>query len=350
MQQTPVTAQIILENLRPVLTLGFLGFAISMLLTPIYTKFAFKYQWWKRPRIDTVSGEKAVVFQKIHAQKHKRHIPTMAGMVSLLALSIVTVLFNLDRGQTWLPLAAAVGAGAIGLIDDIINLRGNGSGTAGLNFKMKLLLTSIIAAGLSYWFVYKLGYSTIHVPFGGDLMLAAPLMFLGFVFVIIATANAVNITDGLDGLAGGLLVTAFASFSLIAFLQGNFGIAGFCLTLVGVLLSYLWFNIFPARFFMGDVGSFAFGTTLAVVAIMLNAVLLIPVIGLLFVVEVSSVVLQLLSKRILKKKIFLSAPIHHHFEAIGWPETKVTMRFWVLGQVSGVLGLLIAVLGGHLTL
>lgn len=350
MQQTPVTVQIILDNLRPVLTLGFLGFASAMVLTPVYTKFAFKYKWWKRPRADAVSGEKAVVFQKMHAEKHKRRIPTMAGVIGLMALSIVTVLFNLDRGQTWLPLAAAVGAGMVGLLDDIINLRGAGKGTAGLDFKLKLLLTSIIAAGLSYWFVYKLGYNMVHIPFSGDIALAAPLMFLGFVFVIIATANAVNITDGLDGLAGGLLVTAFASFSLIAFLQGNFGIAGFCLTLVGILLSYLWFNIFPARFFMGDVGSFAFGTTLAVVAIMLNAVLLIPVIGLMFVIEVSSVVVQLLSKRIFKRKLFLSAPIHHHFEAKGWPETKVTMRFWVLGQVSGVLGLLIAVLGGHLTL
>lgn len=296
-----------------------------------------------------MSGEKAVIFAKMHAKKHMRNIPTMAGVIGLTALSAVTILFNLDRGQTWLPLAAAVGAGCVGLLDDIINLRG-GQGTAGLNFKIKLLLTSLIAASLSYWFVYKLEYTSLHIPFGGDLALAPIIMLVLFIFVIIATANAVNITDGLDGLAGGLLVTAYATFGLIAFLQGNFGIAGFCLTMVGVLLSYLWFNIFPARFFMGDVGSFAFGTTLAVVAIMLNAALLIPIVGLMFVVEVSSVVVQLLSKKFLKRKIFLSAPIHHHFEAIGWPETKVTMRFWVLGQVSGVLGLLVAVLGGFISL
>lgn len=349
MQQTPVNIQILFDNLQPVLLLGFLGFAISMLLTPVYTKFAFKYKWWKKPRTDTVSGEKAVVFSKMHAEKHRRNIPTMAAMIGLITLCIVTIVFNLDRGQTWLPLAAAVGAGAVGLLDDIINLRGNG-GTAGLNFKIKLLLTGIIAAALSYWFVYKLGYSAVHIPFSGELTLAPLVMFFGFIFVILATANAVNITDGLDGLAGGLLATAYATFTLIAFLQGNFGIAGFCLTMVGLLLSYLWFNIYPARFFMGDIGSFAFGSTLAVVAIMLNSVLLIPVIGLLFVVEVSSVVVQLVSKKVLKRKIFLSAPIHHHFEAVGWPETKVTMRFWVLGQVCGVLGLLIAVLGGHLSL
>lgn len=350
MQQTPLTVQIILENLKPVLTLGFIGFVFAMILTPVYTKFAFKYKWWKKPRTDAVSGEKAAVYQKMHAEKHKRNIPTMAGMISLFSLSAVTLFFNLDRGQTWLPLAAAVGAGVIGLLDDIFNLKSSGKGTAGLNARIKLLLTSLIAAALSYWFVYKLGYSVLHVSFVGDVQVAAPLLFAFFIFVIIATANAVNITDGLDGLAGGLLLTAFAAFGLIAFLQGNFGIAGFCITMVGVLLSYLWFNIFPARFFMGDIGSFAFGTSLAVVAIMLNAALLIPVIGFMFMMEVGSAALQLVSKKMLKKKVFLSAPIHHHFEAMGWPETKVTMRFWVLGQIFGVIGLLVAILGGHLTL
>lgn len=350
MNQTPFTAQLLLENVRPVLALGFAGFALSMLLTPLYTTLAYKYHWWKKPRSDSVSGEKAAVYQKMHAAKHRRHIPTMAGSIFLLSLAAVTLVFNFDRGQTWLPLGAALGAGLIGLIDDIINLRGTGLGTAGLNFKVKLLLTGLIALGLSYWFVVKLGYQSVQIPFLGELTLAPWLLLLGFIFIIIATANAVNITDGLDGLSGGLLVTAFASFGAIALLQGNIGIAGFCVTIVGTLLSFLWFNIFPARFFMGDIGSFALGTALAVVAIMLDAALLIPVIGVVFTVEVASAGLQLLSKRLFKRKIFLSAPIHHHFEAKGWPETKVTMRFWILGQVSGFMGVLIAILGGHVSL
>lgn len=274
----------------------------------------------------------------------------MAGAIGLVALALVTVIFNLDRGQTWLPLAAALFAGLIGLADDVINLGSFGIGTAGLNFKVKLLLTTIIAGALSYWFVFKLGYEAIQLPFLGSLTIAAPLLFLSFIFVIVATANAVNITDGLDGLAGGLLISAFAAFGLVAFLQGNFGVTGFCMSIVGILLSYLWFNIFPARFMMGDVGSFAWGTALAVVAIMTNTMLLIPVIGAVFVIEVGSSALQLLSKKILKQKILLSAPIHHHFEAKGWPETKVTMRFWVLGQVFAVIGLLVAILGGHISL
>lgn len=350
MQQIPITTQIIIENLRPILALGFAGFALSMLLTPLYTTLAYKYQWWKKPRTTSTTGESAKVFTKLHAEKHKRNIPTMAGMIALLAFSVITVVFNLDRSQTWLPLAAAAGAGVLGLIDDVINLRSHKGGLAGLNTKLKFLIMALIAAALAYWFVYKLGYSAVHIPFLGDREVAAWAMLPIIVFVIVATANAVNISDGLDGLAGGLLTTAFACFGLIAVLQGNFGIAGFCFTIVGTLLSYLWFNIYPARFFMGDIGSFAFGTALAVVAIMLNCILLIPVIGFIFVLEVASSSIQIFSKKVFKRKVFISAPIHHHFEALGWPETKVTMRFWVLGQVAGVLGILLAILGEHVHL
>ncbi len=350
MNQTTLTVQAILDNLRPLMLLGVGGLLGSILLTPVYTTLAYRYKWWKRPRTDAISGEKAAVFSKMHAEKHRRHIPTMAGIVGLLVLAGVTLAFNLDRGQTYLPLAAMIGAGVLGLLDDVINLRTNGSGTGGLSSKLKFVLMVLIASGLAYWFVVKLGYSAIHIPFDGELMIGGPLLLAFIVFVVVGTANAVNITDGLDGLAGGLLISAYGAFGLIAFLQSNFGLAGFCFTIVGTLLSYVWFNIYPARFFMGDVGSFALGTGLAVVAIMTNTILLLPIIGIVFVGEVVSVVLQLSSKKVLKRKVFLSAPIHHHFEASGWPETKVTMRFWVLGQVAAAAGILLAVWGGFVTL
>lgn len=167
-----------------------------------------------------------------------------------------------------------------------------------------------------------------------------------FAFVVLAIGNAVNISDGLDGLAGGLAGTAFLVFGLIAFLQGNFGIAGFCFTLVGALLSYLWFNIFPARFFMGDVGSFALGVSLGVVAMLTDTLVFLPIIGIMFVVEAGSSLLQILSKKFFHKKIFMSAPIHHHLEAKGWPEPKVTMRFWVLANIAGTVGLILWALSG----
>ncbi len=329
-----------------ILLLGFLGFSLSMLITPLYTNLAYKFQWWKKPREKSVTGEIATIFNQLHGAKHKRLIPTMAGVIFVVATALVTLLFNFERSETWLPLAAFVGAGFVGLIDDIINIRGTGKGVAGLPSKLKLLLTTIIALIGGWFFYFKLDVNSVNIPFYGDLSIGWFVIPL-FVLVVVATANAVNMTDGLDGLAGGLATSAFASYAVIALLQERFGVAAFCMTIVGALLSYTWFNIFPARFFMGDVGSFALGTALGVVAMITDTVLLLPVIGLLFVAEAGSTLLQIGSKKLRNgKKIFKIAPIHHHFESIGWPAYKVTMRFWVIGQVTGVLGLILFLLGG----
>lgn len=336
------------HQLLTILLLGIAGFVLSMILTPLYTKLAYRYEWWKRPRTTTVTGQPATVFNSLHAEKHKRHIPTMAGVVFIVAVCILTLAFNWERTETWLPLTAFAGAALVGLIDDVINIRGNGGGKAGLNSKLKLLLITIVAL-IGGWFFYsKLGVSSIHW-FGsyGDLQLGWLIVPL-FVLVVVATANAVNISDGLDGLAGGLTATAFGVYAIIAVLEHKYGVAGFCLTMVGALLSYTWFNVFPARFFMGDVGSFALGTALGVVAMLTNTVLLLPIIGIVFVAEAGSVILQIASKKLRNgKKIFRVSPIHHHFEAVGWPETKVTMRFWVIGQIAGVAGLILFLVGRY---
>jgi phospho-N-acetylmuramoyl-pentapeptide-transferase len=331
-----------------ILLLGFLGFLVSMLITPVYTTLAYKWQWWKKPRDTTTTGERAEVFMKLHAHKHRRLIPTMAGAVFVVAVCLVTLAFNLVREETWLPLAAFVGAASVGLLDDIINIRGNGTGVAGLRTKIKLALTTLVAAIGGWYFYFKLDVSSIHIPIAGIDWQIGWLIIPLFILVVVATANAVNISDGLDGLAGGLTATAFMIYAVIAFLEQRYGVAGFCLTIVGALLSYTWFNVYPARFFMGDVGSFALGTALGVIAMITDTVLLLPIIGLVFVAEAGSSALQILSKKLRRgKKIFKIAPIHHHFEASGWPETKVTMRFWILGQVSAVSGLLIFLLGRY---
>lgn len=335
------------SRLAEILFLGFLGFALSMVITPVYTTFAYRREWWKKIRSEATTGEKAKVFAKLHAGKHRRNIPTMAGLIFLVSVAFVTLLFNLEREQTWLPLAAFVGAGIIGLFDDIINLKGNGNGVAGLSFKLKLGLITLVSFIGGLYFYFKLDVNSVNVPGFGDFGIGWLIIPL-FVLVVVSTANAVNISDGLDGLAGGLASSAFTFYAIIAFLQGRFGVAAFCMTIVGALLSYTWFNIFPARFFMGDVGSFALGTALGVVALVTNTVLLLPIIGAVFVVEAGSTLLQILSKKLRKgKKIFKIAPIHHHFEASGWPETKVTMRFWVLGQVAGFAGLMIFIIGNY---
>lgn len=329
-----------------VLIAGLVGFSLAMLLTPIYTRIAYRYKWWKIARTTSTTGEKAPIYQKLHAAKHKRNIPTLGGLVLIAAIAITTLTLNLERTQTYLPLFVLIAAGAVGTLDDWINIRGGGGGVAGLRTKMKFGLIFAIALLAGLYFFYKLGYSMIHIPAVGNFDIGwwyIPLI----VAVIVSTANAVNISDGLDGLSGGLLAMAFGAFGIIAYFQGNYGIAAFCATTVGVMLAYTWFNIFPARFFMGDSGSFALGTTLGVIAVLTNSIIVLPVIGAMFVVEGGSSALQIMSKKLFKRKIFLSAPIHHHFEAIGWPETKVTMRFWVLGALAGSIGLVLGLLGNH---
>lgn len=328
-----------------ILLLAFLTFMLSMAVTPLYTFVAYKYQWWKRLRTEASGGGAASVYQQLHAAKHRRNIPTMAGVVFIFSISFVTLLTNLDRGQTWLPLAGMIGSGIIGFIDDWINIRGAPGGIAGMRAKIKFGLHSLVALAGGWWFYSKLDVSSVNLGFM-SLEIGA-LVILLFWFVVIATANAVNITDGLDGLAGGLLVSSFATYTLIAAFQEKYFLAGFCLSVVGALLSYTWFNIYPARFFMGDAGAFALGTALGIIALQTDTIYVLPIIGAVYVAETGSVIINRASKLLRNgKKIFKSSPIHHHFEASGWPETKVTMRFWILGQVSGVLGLIMYLLGG----
>jgi len=327
-------------------TLSVVAFAIAMFLTPVYTFFAYRYKFWKKQRTTSTTGEALEVFTKLHANKFKRNIPTMAGIISVVSITIVTVALNLDRGQTWLPLAALVAGGAVGMLDDLINIRGKNLGVAGLRSSFKFTMIVGISLALGWFFFAKLGFVSIHVPFLGDWYLGWLIVPL-FAFAVTATSNAVNISDGLDGLAGGLLTASYGAFGAIALLQGQAMLAGFCFTVLGALLSYLWFNIYPARFFMGDVGSFALGTSLGVVAMLTNTLVLLPVIGALFVVEAGSSLLQITSKKLFHRKIFISAPIHHHLEAKGWPETKVTMRFWVIGFIAAFVGVLLALTGGY---
>lgn len=342
----PMNLESFTTDLNATFILSVGAFLLAMALTPVYTYFAYRYRFWKKQRSTSTLGEKLEVFVKLHANKFTRNIPTMAGIIGVVAISFVTYFFNWDRAETWLPFAALIGGAGVGLLDDIINIRGQGKGVAGLRSSLKFAMITAMAVVLGWFFYTKLGYNTVHIPFIGDWQVGVWIIAI-FVFAVIATGNAVNISDGLDGLAGGLLALSFSTFGVIALLQGHLKIAGFCFTVVGALLSYLWFNIYPARFFMGDVGSFAFGTSLGVVAMLTNTLFLLPIIGIVFVIEAGSSLLQITSKRFFHRKIFISAPIHHHLEAKGWPETKVTMRFWVIGCIAAFIGLLVALTGGH---
>jgi phospho-N-acetylmuramoyl-pentapeptide-transferase len=331
------------NKLTKILVLCLASLIFAMVLTPVYTHFAFKHKWWKRHRTHSTTGEELSVISSLRI---KRTLPMMAGLVTIVAVFVVTYGWNLSRSQTWLLLAGLIGGGIVGLIDDIINILGKGGKVAGLRPQVKFGLLTIVAAAAAWFFYYKLGYDAVHVWGHSDLKIGLWLIPL-FTLAVVSAGNAVNISDGMDGLAGGLLTSAYGAFGLIAFLQGSYGIAGFCFTVVGALIAYLWFNIAPARFLMGDVGSFSLGTALGVVAMLTNTLLLLPIIAFVFVAEAGSTLLQILSKKIFHRKIFIAAPIHHHFNALGWEKTKITMRFWLIGQACAVVGLIVALIGHY---
>jgi len=327
--------------------MGWLGlgtFVFAMALTPILTDFLYRYKMGKHIRQGSTP-----VFSSLH--KGKENTPGMGGILIWVTVIIVTLLFNSTRSQTWLPVFTLFCIAILGLVDDLFNVYGIGPNGGGLRGRQKLIWQVAIAAVGAWWFYNKLGWGNpiihagIHIPALGDLFIGWWFIPL-FIFVIVGMSNAVNITDGLDGLSGGLLAMAYAAYAVISFSQGSYSLAAFCLTVVGALLAFLWFNIYPARFFMGDTGSLALGATLGVIAMLTNTVIILPFIGLVFMIEIISVIVQVTYRKASGgKKVFRSAPIHHHFEALGWPETKVTMRFWVIGGVCALVGIVLALLG-----
>ncbi len=327
------------------------AFALAFSLTPAWSGFLYRYKLGKSIR----NAESAPVMSALHAKK--AGTPTMGGVL-VWGTTVIIALFAaflgavfpawgwinfLSRSGTWLPLAALAASAVVGLVDDYWNIKKIGPNGGGLRARHRLLLYTAIAAAGAWWFYAKLDWSIVHIPFDGNVDLGW-LFIPFFIFVIVATSFSVNETDGLDGLAGGILATSFAAFGAIAFYGGKYDLAAFCAVIVGALTAFLWFNVNPARFFMGDTGAMSLGVTLGIVAFLVNQVWLLPVIGAVFVVESFSVIIQRLSRKIRKKKIFLSTPLHHHFEAKGWPEQKVVMRFWIIGVVTAVCGLALALL------
>ncbi len=333
--------------------LSTLAFFIALSWTPFLYRLLMKYKMGKQIRDEAT----APIFAKMHAAK--AGTPTMGGMLVWVTALFVALLFyylslfiptdffkNLDflsRAEVWLPLGALVASAVVGTFDDILNVKKIGPIGGGLRMRHRVILYTLIAIVGAWWFYYKLGWDILHVPFFGDYNIG--LWYIPFfIFVIVATAFSVNEIDGLDGLAGGTLLAAFTAFGAIAFMQGRYDLATLCGVITGGLLAFLWFNIYPAKFFMGDTGSMSLGVTLGIVAMLTNSALILPVIGILFVLESLSVIVQVASKKIRGKKVFLSAPIHHHFEATGWAEPTIVMRFWVIAWVAAVVGVVIALL------
>lgn len=337
-------------NVVKVFSVATTAFFVALLITPLWTKFLYRYHLGKQ----VIRVETAPIFSEMH--KKKVGTPTMGGVIiwftvlflaigffwlaKLFPSSFLVNLNFLSRGQTWVPLAAMAVAAVFGFIDDLFGIMRKGPGGGGLRMRDRLFMYTLVGAGGAWWFYYKLGFDFINLPFLGDLIIGwwyVPF----FIFMIVASAFSANETDGLDGLVAGVFLTMFGAYAVIAFDQGKIDLAVLLSATMGALVAFLWFNIYPARFFMGDTGSMALGTMLGVVAMLTNTPLLLIPIAIVFIMESGSVIIQLTSKRLRGNKIFLSTPIHHHFEALGWPEMQVTMRFWVINAIGAVIGLII---------
>lgn len=337
-----------------VLLLSAIAFVVAFAWAPLLIRLL---QEWKIGKVIRTQGD-APIFAKLHEKK--RGTPTMGGILiwgTVLALAVVFYqvtpflpegsvwarLNFLSRSETLLPLGALVASAIVGFVDDYFNVRGIGSKGGGLRMRHRLLIYTAIAVVGAWWFRVKLDWDLLHIPFVGDFNVG--LWYVPFfILVIVATAFSVNESDGLDGLAGGTLLTSFGAYAVIAFAQGRYDLAVFCGVILGALLAFLWFNIHPARFFMGDTGSMSLGVTLGIVAMLTNSAIFLPIIGFVFVIESLSVIVQIGSRRLLHKRLFKSSPIHHHLEATGWPEPQIVMRLWVISMVASAVGVSLVLL------
>jgi phospho-N-acetylmuramoyl-pentapeptide-transferase len=341
-----------------ILTIAAVSFVVALLSTPILTHFLYKYKLGKGIRDEGTTP----VFTALH--KKKEGTPTMGGILIWAVVIIIAIVilllakllgpdtifsdYNfLTRKQTLLPLGVLLFAAIIGLIDDFMGINRTGKAGKGIRMRQRIFVYTAIACVAAYWFYFKLGWDFIHVPFLGNFNIGLWYIPI-FIFAIVASAFSTNETDGLDGLAGGVLLIAFSAYGVICFHQGKIELATLCGAIVGALVAFLWFNINPARFFMGDTGAMSLGITLGVIAMLTNTLFFLPFIGFILLMESVSVIVQVISKKVRHKKVFLSAPIHHHFEAKGWPETKVTMRFWIIAGVTTVIGLILFFIDSNL--
>jgi len=280
----------------------------------------------------------------------KMGTPTMGGLMVVIPVFVITVALNIINllSRNWVgrsilvPLGVLTSYSLLGAVDDWWGTRSSRQGE-GLKGRHKFACQVALAILAALALYFGLGLRFVAIPTIHYLIDMGPWFMPAAVFVIVGTSNAVNLTDGLDGLAGGTAAIAFAAYGVIAYLQGQVYLVTFCFIMVGALLAFLWYNAYPAQLFMGDTGSLSIGATLAVVALMTGQWLLLPVVGLIFVAEALSDIIQVAYFKWTKgKRIFKMAPIHHHFELLGWSEMQVVLRFWFVAMLAAMVGVALA--------
>ncbi|TSA43904.1 hypothetical protein D4R49_01570 [bacterium] len=342
------------------------SFAIGILFAPLLTHYLYKHKVWKKSIGKTaLDGTPAVEFEKLRTTTHagtETSTPRMGGILIWVTATFVTVgiwvlarlapgpffekLDFLSRSQTWIPLFALLAGALVGFINDLLDILP--SGERGLGLRTRLLFVTLISSFIGWWFYAKLGVAAIGIPGDGTFTIGALIVPL---FVLITLGlYAGGVIDGIDGLAGGVFSTAFMAYAGIAYFQNQINLAAFSATLTGAILAFLWFNIPPARFWMTETGTMGLTMTLAVIAFMTDTpgngygVAALPIIAFPLIVTVGSNIIQVASKKIRGKKVFRIAPLHHHFEAIGWPSYKVTMRYWIISIVCAIVGMIVALI------
>jgi phospho-N-acetylmuramoyl-pentapeptide-transferase len=336
-----------------------IAFFVGIGITPLLTNYLYKHKLWKQKagKVDP-SGNSTPIFNKLHEHKEVG-TPRMGGIIiwasaiiTVLAIYLFSIAFPSDvssklnflsRSQTWIPFGTLILGSLVGLIDDWLEVKGSARNKpGGLAFSKRLVIVILLGLAVACWFYFKLDLRSISIPFSGELYLGI-LSIPFFVLVMIALFSS-GVIDGLDGLAGGVMAIIFATYTGLAYFENQIDLAAFCAVVTGGILAFLWFNIPPARFYMSETGILGLTMTLTVVAFLTNSVLMLPIIAFPLFFTVLTNVIQLGSKKLRGKKVFLIAPIHHHFEAIGWPAPKVVMRYWIIGVVMAVIGLITTLL------
>jgi phospho-N-acetylmuramoyl-pentapeptide-transferase len=340
-----------------------LSFFIGIAITPALSSYLYSHKMWKKKSGKVgLDGKDAPIFNELHKEKEVG-TPRMGGIIIWLATSITIIglwilaqifpnsvtskLDFLSRNQTWIPFVTMLIGALVGLIDDYFEIAGNVIG--GLSLKKRLAVVGLVSLFCGIWFYTRLGVGGIGTPWGELYIGWLIVPFFIFLSMLLYSGG---IIDGIDGLAGGIFSIIFSAYGIIAIHQQQINLATFCFALTGAILAFLWFNIPPARFYMSETGSMALTITLAVVVFMTGTpkngygIFVLPIIALPLLITTLSVIIQMLSKKFRNgKKVFLVAPLHHHFEAKGWPSYKVTMRYWILTIIFAIIGVTIAFLG-----
>ncbi len=336
-----------------------LTFFIGVLITPFFTRYFYRYKMWKKsPRTNAGTSE---AFKNIHNTEHELSVPKVGGIIiwvavlltvgaiyflSLMMPSDLTLKLNFfSRSQTLVPLGAFFLAALIGLADDLVHIYGHGRFAQDALIYRKIKTISVIGIGLaiSLWFYYKLDFNSVHIPFNGDWYLG--IWFIPFFIIVMLATFSTSVIDGIDGLAGGVLASVFTAFAVIAFVNNQIDISALAGAIAGAILAFLWFNVPPARFYMGETGMMALTVALSVIAFLTDSVLLLPIIALPLVATSASVIIQVyIFYKFFKRKIFRVTPLHHHFQALGWPREKVVMRYWIVSVISAITGVILALI------